>query len=361
MINKKFKIALITGGPSLERAISLNSARSVLDHLGVENIDIVPFYFDPNGKPYKVSKAQLYSNTPSDFDFKLKQNSKPLSQDLFIKEVRKCDIAFPVIHGKFGEDGQIQKIFSKNNIPFIGSNTLACQKTYNKFYTNKSLSEDGFCVLPSILIKKNDQDINKKIEGFFKENKIKRAIVKPATGGSSIGVYSVNNTKEACEKTSLIFKNKIDNQIVIEPFAKGREFTVIVLENKKGDGVALIPTEIETSYKGDEIFDFRKKYLPSEGTIYHQPPRFTDTQIKNIQNGAEKIFKNFKMNDFVRIDGWLLDNGEIWFSDINPISGLEQNSFYFQQGARIGFSHQNLLYFILIIDCERQKITLQKE
>lgn len=361
MPKKLFKIALITGGPSLERGISLNSARSVLDHLGSEDIEIIPFYFNPMGKPYKVSKAGLYSNTPSDFDFKLKQNSKPLSTESFIKELKKCDIAFPVIHGKFGEDGEIQKIFTKNKIPFIGSDTKACQNAYNKFYTNNSLKEKGFYTLPSILLKKNEKDINTKIVEFFKENKIKRAIVKPATGGSSIGVYSVETIKDAYEKAKLIFKDKIDDAVVIEPFAEGREFTVIVLENKDGNGVSLIPTEIETSYKDGAIFDFRKKYLPSDGTIYHALPRFTDEQIKNIQNRAEKIFKEFKMNDFVRIDGWLLNNGQIWFSDINPISGMEQNSFYFQQGSKIGFSHKNILYFILKNACYRQNIKLPKQ
>ncbi len=68
------KIALLTGGPSLERGISLNSARSVLDHLGSEDIEIIPIYFDNKKKAYKISCAQLYSNNPSDFDFKLAEN-----------------------------------------------------------------------------------------------------------------------------------------------------------------------------------------------------------------------------------------------------------------------------------------------
>jgi D-alanine-D-alanine ligase-like ATP-grasp enzyme len=70
-MQKIFKLALLCGGPSPERGISLNSARSVLDHLGSDLVEICPIYFDYQCRAYKISPAQLYSNTPSDFDFKL--------------------------------------------------------------------------------------------------------------------------------------------------------------------------------------------------------------------------------------------------------------------------------------------------
>ncbi|NCO20602.1 MAG: hypothetical protein GW905_01010, partial [Rhodobacterales bacterium] len=77
------KIALLCGGPSKERGISLNSARSVLDHLEGREIEIIPVYFDHHKKAFAISTAQLYSNTPSDFDFKLQETARPLSeQDL---------------------------------------------------------------------------------------------------------------------------------------------------------------------------------------------------------------------------------------------------------------------------------------
>ncbi|OGI96136.1 hypothetical protein A3I25_00645 [Candidatus Nomurabacteria bacterium RIFCSPLOWO2_02_FULL_42_17] len=357
---KKFKIALLCGGPSLERGISLNSARSVLDHLGGEDIEITPFYFDQKKRVYKISKAQLYSNTPSDFDFKLHSSAIFLSKLNFLKELRKCDIAFPVMHGLFGEEGKIQEILEKNNIPFVASSSRACRLAFNKFYANKFLQKKGFYILPSILLKKGDNSNKKQITDFFHKHNISRAIMKPAHGGSSIGVFSVNTVQKAYAQTNFIFNRGIDRQVVVEPFAKGREFTVIVFQNMKNEPVALIPTEIETSYKNDQIFDFRKKYLPTHGTFYHQPPRFSNVQIRAIQNQAEKIFNHLKMSDFARLDGWLLDDRNIWFSDINPLSGLEQNSLYFQQGARIGFSHQDLLRYVTRNACRRHGLIFPK-
>src|SRR3989338_5978059 len=107
-MQERIHLAVICGGPSPERGISLNSARSVLDHLESGDIDIIPIYFDSRKRPYKISKAQLYSNTPADFDFKLRQTATPLTEKTLIKFLRSADITFPIMHGPFGEDGGIQ-------------------------------------------------------------------------------------------------------------------------------------------------------------------------------------------------------------------------------------------------------------
>ena len=81
--NNKISVAVLCGGPSLERGISMNSARSALDHLGSLGVEIVPIYFNEKKEPYKISTAQLYSNTPSDFDFKL-DNASELSESALV-------------------------------------------------------------------------------------------------------------------------------------------------------------------------------------------------------------------------------------------------------------------------------------
>ncbi len=354
------KVALLCGGPSSERGISLNSARSVLDHLGSDAIEIVPIYFDSYKKPYHISTAQLYSNNPSDFDFKLAETGRPLSQPALIKLLRSVDMVFPVMHGAYGEDGAIQSFLEKNNIPFIGSPSSACKLVFDKYKANEYIREKGFYTLPSAVLKIYAKDHKKIITGFFKEHRIKRAIVKPATGGSSIGVFSVGSVAEALEKVETIFKKRMDTRVVIEPFATGTEFTVILLANRFGTPVAILPTEIETDYQNNQIFDFRKKYLPSRQVKYHCPPRFSNSVIEKIQIQAEQLFTLFGMQDFARFDGWVMSDGNIWFSDFNPISGMEQNSFLFQQAARIGFSHRDTLRYILARACTRQGVKIDE-
>lgn len=340
------KIALICGGPSLERGISLNSARSVLNHLEGDGIEIVPVYFDHKKRPFHLESSQLYSNTPSDFDFKLRETAKALSQTGLKNLLKSCDLAFPVMHGQFGEDGGIQRLLERFKVPYVGADIEAC-KRWDKHVANSFIREHGFYAPPSAVLKIHQNDHKEIIDAFFKENKVTRAVVKPASGGSSIGVHSVTSPAEALEKAKLLFGKRMDTRVVLEPFCTGIEFTVIVLQNRFDMPVAILPTEIETDYEKNQIFDFRKKYLPTRQVRYHCPPRFSNEDIERIQVQAEQLFKIMGMRDFARFDGWLMPDGNIWFSDFNPISGMEQNSFLFQQTSRIGFSHRDLLYYVV--------------
>jgi hypothetical protein len=122
--NTKTLVAVLCGGPSQERGISLNSARSVLDHLRSEEIDVECFYFDRALRAYAVATKEMYSNTPSDFDFKLRNGSKSKNMTLN-KTFQNPDelaahlsernaIAFPAVHGAFGEDGTLQLVLEKH-------------------------------------------------------------------------------------------------------------------------------------------------------------------------------------------------------------------------------------------------------
>jgi len=357
-LQKNFKIAVLTGGPSFERGIALNSARSVLDHLGGDGIEILPIYFDQKKNPYRISPNQLYSNTPSDFDFKLQKAAKRLTPSQLVKFLKSCDLTFPIMHGAFGEDGEVQRFLEKNKIPFVGTDSAACKRAFDKYEANEFIAKNGFNTLPSALLKIYEKNHLKICQEFFRKHSITRAIVKPASGGSSIGVFSVTTPEEAVKQAALLFRKRMDTRVVIEPFCEGKEFTVIILQNRFGLPVAILPTEIEMSYKENQIFDYRRKYLPTRQVTYHCPPRFEDAVIEQIQVQAEQLFTLLGMRDFARFDGWLLPNGKLWFSDFNPISGMEQNSFLFQQSARVGLTHRGVLRYIVKHACQRQDIVL---
>lgn len=357
----KFKIGIICGGPSLERGISLNSARSVMDHLVSEYTEIIPFYFDLKKRAYQISKAQLYSNNPSDFDFKLKQTALPLKPQALTRALKNMDLVFPIIHGAFGEDGGIQNFLEKNDIPFIGSSAQACKKAFDKFTASQEIQKKGFFTLPALLVKRGERNLQKKLSEFFKKNHIKRAVVKPARGGSSLNVFSVLTVKAAFEKVNFIFAETKELRIIVEPFATGTEFTIILLENQAGQPVALPPTEIETDYKKDQFFDFRKKYLSTGQVRFHCPPQRLNTLlIGKIQQQAEALFILFGLRDVARFDGWVLPNGNIWFCDFNLISGMEQNSFLFQQAAHIGMTHREVLHYLVKNACFRYGIAFKE-
>ena len=240
-----FNLLLICGGPSLERGISLNSVRSFYDNVGKnKNIKIDVIFVDLYLNKYFVDETFLYSNTPSDFDFKLAHESTKLSEEEFIKALKSASLVVPVIHGTYGEDGTIQKILEDNIIPFVASSSVACDLMYNKSNAeNKILRKHNFTTIPKLILNNDDSDIKNKVNKFYNEFNLEKVVIKPVKGGSSFGVVLANNLKECTEKAETQL-NEYDD-ILIEKFCDGKEFTVIILQNPQGNPVALIPTEIE--------------------------------------------------------------------------------------------------------------------
>ncbi|XP_059296464.1 uncharacterized protein LOC132049613 isoform X1 [Lycium ferocissimum] len=384
--NKVLKVGLICGGPSAERGISLNSARSVLDHIQGDDLHVSCYYIDSNLNAFAISTAQVYSNTPADFDFKLEslaQGFRSLS-DFTEHLASSVDIVFPVIHGRFGEDGGIQELLERSNIPFIGTGSTQCQKAFDKYDASVELDRQGFVTVPNFLIQGSEIDesgLSKWFEQNLLDIKSGKVVVKPTRAGSSIGVNVAYGVADSLAKANSIISEGIDDKVLIEIFLEGgSEFTAIVLDVGSGfdcQPVALLPTEVELQSHGtvdvrekDAIFNYRRKYLPTRQVAYHTPPRFSMDVISKIREGASLLFQRLGLRDFARIDGWVLppstkasssagnkfgrtDSGTVIFTDINLISGMEQTSFLFQQASKVGFSHTNILRTIIQHACLR--------
>ncbi|KAJ9185445.1 hypothetical protein P3X46_005083 [Hevea brasiliensis] len=380
------RVGLICGGPSAERGISLNSARSVLDHIQGEDLHVSCYYIDYELNAYAISSAQVYSNTPADFDFKLESLAQGFSSLSEFAEhlAASVDIVFPVIHGRFGEDGGIQELLEKYNIPFVGTGSRECRQAFDKYHASLELSKQGFITVPSFLVQGSKID-ESELSKWFARNQLDpisgKVVVKPAVAGSSIGVIVAYGVTDSLKKANDIILEGIDNKVLVEIFLEGgSEFTAIVFDVGSGfdcHPVVLLPTEVELQFHGnvdirekDAIFNYRRKYLPTQQVAYHTPPRFPIDVIRKIREGASLLFQRLHLRDFARIDGWFLppstnafsssdgkfgrtDFGTIVFTDINLISGMEQTSFLFQQASKVGFSHSNILRSIIHRACLR--------
>ena len=335
----KKKIAIICGGITDERGISLNSARSLYDNLDQDKYELSLFYFNPELKAYQITPAQVYSNTPLDFDYILKHEGQILSEEELGAKLQEVDLVFPAIHGLFGEDGQLQSLLEKYKVKYVGSDPAACHHTSDKEKCQKILHKHGFYTKESWVVKKGEAAPNLPAGKY---------VAKPLHGGSSIGVEYIENLADVDKALAKVWE--VEEEAIIEPWCEGREFTIIVLDNDRGGPVALLPTEIEFSRVNvnfDRFFSYRKKYLPTTEIRYHTPARFGRKEITKIREESARAFQSLKMKDFARVDGWVLDDGTIWLSDINAINGMEQNSFLFQQAAILGLSHTQLLDYVI--------------
>ncbi|XP_031284860.1 uncharacterized protein LOC116143550 [Pistacia vera] len=380
------RVALICGGPSAERGISLNSARSVLDHIQGDDLHVSCYYIDCDLNAFAISSAQVYSNTPADFDFKLESLAQGFgSLSEFAEHLAaSVDIVFPAIHGRFGEDGGIQELLEKYNVPFVGTGSRECRQAFDKYNASLELSKQGFITVPSFLVQGtevNESELSKWFVRNHLDPNSGKAVVKPAVAGSSIGVTVAYGVTDSLKKAKEIILEGIDDRVLVEIFLEGgSEFTSIVLDVGSGSDchpVVLLPTEVELQFHGigdvrekDAIFNYRRKYLPTQQVVYHTPPRFPIDVIKSIQEGASLLFQRLGLRDFARIDGWFLpsstsvfsssenkygrtESGTILFTDINLISGMEQTSFLFQQASKVGFSHSNILRTVIRRACSR--------
>lgn len=380
-------MGLVCGGPSAERGISLNSARSVLDHIQGEDLVVSCYYIDCGMKAFALSPAQLYSNTPSDFDFKLESLAQEFHSlsDFAEHLAATVDIVFPVIHGKFGEDGGIQELLEKASVPFVGTPSKECRRAFDKYNASLELSTQGFLTVPNFLVEKDKLAKSELDEWFQSVNLNKengKVVVKPTRAGSSIGVVVAYGANEAAQKAEKIISEGIDDKVIIEVFLEwGREFTAIVVDAgtaNNSEPVVLLPTEVELQSSSnnenqeDTIFNYRRKYLPTQQVTYHTPPRFPEEVIDCIRQGVSLLFRHLGLHDFARIDGWFLPtpvtslpsaensgrfgntkHGTVLFTDINLISGMEQTSFLFQQASKVGLSHSRILRTIVQHACSR--------
>ena len=339
-------IGVLCGGSSSERGISLNSARSAVDHLSSLDVDVRILFFDADNQPVVVPLAAMYSNTPQDFDHKLEQIGQRLVGEELTSFLRTIDLALPVIHGSFGEGGALQALLEEAGTPFVGSPEAACRTAYDKFRVNRHMAEQSFDVFPLELLG-DDDSLRQTLEAFVAANASHGTfVVKPRRSGSSVGVRVVHGVTEAEEAAREVFTIDEGGYAVIEPFCRGREFTIVVVQGHSGDPVALVPVEVELD-ASLEIHDYRTKYLPTAEARYFIPPRFAPDAVAHVRDRAQRLFASLGLRDAARIDGWLLEDGSVVFSDVNIASGLEQNSFFFIESAFVGLAHQDVLRYLL--------------
>ena len=404
-------VGLVCGGASAERGISLNTARSVLDHLQSDAVEVRVFYVAGGGdRAYAVEGAQLYSNTPSDFDYALRAQESLTLEELAAELAATVDLAFPVIHGAFGEGGGLQALLEAAGVPFVGSDAEAARAAFHKARGAARIAAAGLPTVPLVALTAEDLDgdaaaAEAKLAAFFAARGLDpaagAAVVKPASGGSSVGVTPTAGAAAALAAArDLVQARGLDAEVVVEPYVRGREFTVNVLETANGP-VALMPSEVEfvagdaagnlglrcfweeeeegggeggerdaAGGDGDAlpIYDYRKKYLPTSQSRTHTPGRFSDGILKHIRASAERLFAELGLRDFARIDGWFVDEREaarlldapapVLFTEVNIISGMEQNSFVFQQAANASLTHQALLLNIVQSACARHGLAL---
>ena len=323
----KKTIALVTGGYSGEAVISYKTAKTIENNIDKNKwncykIDINPqgwFYVDAAGEKIHVDKN----------DFSIIVNGEKI---IF-------DAVLVALHGTPGEDGKLQGYFDCLHIPYTSCDAATSALTFNKRYTVAVAAFAGINVARSMHLFKNTPV---SAESILAELKLP-VFVKPNNGGSSIGMSKVNEAANLQAALDKAFKE--DDQVLVESFIKGREFTIGVFKSK-GVITALPITEVISK---KEFFDYEAKY---EGASEEVTPANIDAAVAaKITQAAVKAYAVFNCNGVVRID-FIYDEAqqEPFMLEINTVPGQSEASIVPQQVKAMGWTLEQF-YSSLIEEC----------
>ncbi len=311
----KKTIALLTGGTTGEWVVSVKSAATIAQHIDTDKYEVYKIMLTETNwfyEPADSVKIEIDRN-----DFSLNLNGRKI----------KFDVVFIAIHGSPGEDGKLQGYFDMIGMPYTTCNALTSAITMNKGYT-KAIVEGikDLNVAKSIQLFNNDESNLTEISNSLKLP----YFVKPNNGGSSIGMSKVKQHEDLKAALDKAFKE--DNQVLVEEFVEGREFSVGVFKTK-GNIVVLPATEV---IPANEFFDFEAKYTPG-ATEEITPGRMTDEEKDKVERVVAAVYQKLNCKGIVRID-YFLQHGssDFYFIEINTIPGQTATSFIPQQVAAMG-------------------------
>lgn len=306
-INKNSKIAVLCGGLSNEREVSLRSGRNVfkaLIELGYKNVTLIDV--DRN-------IASILTDT-------------------------KIEFAINMLHGRYGEDGCIQGVLEFLNIPYSGCKVKASSICMDKIMTKKVLSTiPEIPLIKSVNVTKDDY--RKKIKELNYP-----IIIKPANEGSSIGMTKVDNENELDDAIKEALK--CDDEILVEEYLQGKSATVGVLERKKEDNsIEIFATPILGFKTKTQWYDYEAKYTKGL-TEFILPADFDEELTKKIQDLAIKAHKACSCKGVSRVD-FLVYNNIPYILEINTNPGMTDTSDLPAQANEMGIDYNNLVELIL--------------
>ena len=297
------KVLVLCGGDSSEHQISLNSARNIIKYL--DNYDV---WYIKNHKFYKT--CGILDND----DLK---NSLIVEN---LNDIYNYDIVFPVLHGKYGEDGCVQGFLETLNIPYVGCNVLSSSICMDKGIFKILMDGLNIPVVPYKIYTEYPSDI-----------KDFPVMVKPCNGGSSIGISKVNNQNELKKACDLAFQ--YDRRIIVEKWITTRELECAVLESDE-----IIVSSIG-EIKSDGFYDYNSKYVKDTKLII--PANITLKEIDTIKDYAGKLFKALDCHGLARIDFFLVD--KIYVNEINTLPGFNNISMFSKLLNYDGYSTKEII------------------
>ena len=346
MTDSRTAVAVIYGGRSPEHEVSCVSAGAIMSHLDADKYRIVPIAITRDGEwtvgttdTDKLTKqGRTMPSVPDDGEEIVFSHNPARAGEIRRvtgELVDKVDVVFPALHGPDGEDGTIQGFFELAGVPYVGAGVLCSAAGMDKEYTKRLLAQGGVPVGRQVFVDDIDDVPLAKIEELGLP-----VFVKPARGGSSIGISKVDTWDELGDALAEAFAH--DSKALVEANLVGEEVECGVLQHPDGSLTASVPSRLLGTESGDEgFYGFDAKYLDNVVTA-EIPAKLPEGMTEQVQDMAKRAFRILDGEGISRVDFFVTADGPV-INEVNTLPGFTPISMYPQMMAATGIAYEDLL------------------
>jgi D-alanine-D-alanine ligase len=362
---RKPRVAVVFGGRSSEHAISCVTAANVLQAIDRDKYDVVPVGISTSGHWVLESgdpeRLSITDGKLPEVDVTALPVLFGANRELVVSEpgqvpstLGEVDVVFPLLHGPWGEDGTIQGLLEMSDIRYVGSGVLASAVGMDKHYMKVVFQGAGLEVTPYVVIRDRDWTRDPAACRAAVDALGYPVFVKPARGGSSLGISKVNSLDELDDAVAEARAH--DPKVIVEAAANNpREIEVGVLGGLNGTPEVSVCGEIAVSGGGHDFYDFETKYLP-EGEAYTAlsvPADLPEDIAADIRAKALTAFDAIEGEGLARVDFFLDADGRVIINEINTMPGFTPTSMFPRLWAASGVDYPALVEHLLTLAMTR--------
>ena len=348
MGERRIRVAVVYGGRNSEHSISVVSAGAVMAALDPDRYEVIPLgitrsgawvlpdalaggpaAFAIDGRTLPIVGAGPEVVLPANPD---QARLVPLAPGG--AAALGIDVVFPVLHGRFGEDGTIQGLFEMAGVPYVGAGVFASAAAMDKEFAKKLLAAEGLAVGDYVVIRAGRPVGRAQLEHLGLP-----LFVKPARAGSSVGISKVTDWDQLAAAVELAHSH--DDKLLIEAGVDGREIEVGVLEGVDGNPEASVPAEIRL-VRGHDWYDFDAKYL-DDACEFDVPARVDADTLRALQAAAGRAFAAIDCAGLARVDFFLRTDGQLIVNEVNTMPGFTPISMFPRMWAASGLDYPALV------------------
>ena len=338
----RMRVAVVMGGRSSEREISLETGRNIFNTLDRSRFEPVPFYMDAGGSLWEITLPLVVQNTTRDIEQRLASDAERVPYEDLPGRV---DFVYIGLHGKYGEDGCFQGLLELLDLPYTGSGVLGSALGMDKGMQRRLLRGAGIDVPQTIVVARSDWErAPEQVTRHVADSVGFPCVVKPAREGCSTGLAVVNEAEAL--PAAIEGALQWDSRALVEERMDGVEVTVAVLGN---DGPRAYPPT-ETPPKGP-FLTVEEKFLPGEG-VNITPARLPQDQLARVGEVAERAFRVLGLSAFARMDMYVTNDGRVVLGEPNTLPGSSPSSTIFLGPMEEGIGPVDLLTRIIELSLE---------